>query len=163
MEPLLTKDDLRCVQCKAMPIKIFETDCWGALLCQDCYKVNDCPANWGHNVLRCKTSPNRFLTIKLLNRLPAQCKYWNEEVPRVEIEQHWEQCPKNKRKLLLFLVNSISDIWPNNVSLVRSAIINPNLHSWVLYKYDQKSTWACAGTRIIQKGKLHLEVAISLI
>ena len=103
-DPILTIEQLNCSICQREPIRIFETICWGKLLCQGCQPVRICPFNCGNTALPFWVVPNRFLQ-NLIQGFFISCKFWHESFDRTKIEDHYEQCKKNKSKCFIVKVN----------------------------------------------------------
>jgi hypothetical protein len=96
MEPTIKTEELECLVCCEIPIKVTETDCCGAIICETCGpKLKTCPNRCLSEKTKLVLNVNKFVQ-RMVNHLPKKCTYCNEEFRRAELLDHQEACDKNK-------------------------------------------------------------------
>lgn len=131
MEGSITPDQLECLICTELPIKVHETACWGAIICEEWGpKLKTCPNRCLKDGMTLALNVNKFVQ-RMINHLKVPCPYCKEEFSRSEVLDHKEECPQNKLK---------------------PVIINQALHPCVLYKMPKTNSWFWDGLKIIKHG-----------
>jgi len=95
----LSTDSLECIICTEIPIKVLETACCGALLCDKCaVKLTKCPNRCQNDDL--KLQENKFVQ-RMISDIPVKCEYCANEFARKSIMIHQSVCDENPSKPLL--------------------------------------------------------------
>ena len=131
MEANFSSDAMECLICTELPIKVTETECCGAIICQDCGpKLTTCPNRCITEDTQLRLSANKFVQ-RMISHIKVKCKFCSQEIERNAAIDHQENWELNKSK---------------------SVIINQALHPCVLYKQYEDGEWQWDGYRIIKGG-----------
>ena len=131
METTLTTESMECLICTELPIKVTETDCCGAIICEEWGpKLKECPNRCTTTGIDFVLNVNKFVQ-RMINHIKVKCKYCQQEVSRSEALDHQENCEQNN---------------------LRPVVMNHALHPWVLYMQEKSNSWFCDGLKIIKGG-----------
>lgn len=131
MEASITTEHLEWLIWTELPIRVQETECWGAIICQECGpKIKEWPNRCKLKGDKLTLNLNKFVQ-RMISHIKVKCKFCENDFERGEILQHMEDCDQNKLK---------------------PVFINPVLHPCVLYKKEKSNSWYWDGSKIISQG-----------
>lgn len=127
----ITGDQLECLVCCEIPIKVHETECWGTIIWETWGpKLKTCPNRCLAEGAKLILNVNKFVQ-RMINGIKVKWEFWEEEFPRSKILEHKEVWDKNKLKNVIF---------------------NPALHPCFLHRTDKTNSWYWDGLKIMKHG-----------
>ena len=129
--PTITGDQLECIICTEIPIKVLETECCGTIIWEEwAPKIDKCPNRWESTAKKLGLNHNKFIQ-RMINHIKVAWPYCKEEFSRSDILNHKDDCDQN---------------------LLKPVLMNQALHSWCLYRTKKHNSWFCDGLKLINHG-----------